>query len=265
LESGSGVCTGRGDVHYVVTEYGVASLHGRSIRERVARLVEIAHPDHREGLLAGARQRGWLPKFFTMPATDAGKTRSGVESTWVRFGEHRLLLRPLHPSDMRTLQDFFYSHDEETIRLRYGYHRERMSGESAYRLAAVDQRRDLALGLFSETNGCEELRAIGRYYLDEQGSRAEVAFVVHESLRGLGISGYLLGELAIIARRRRIRLFWASVLADNLPMARVFLAAGGTRKLSESDDERLFEMKPDAILRSRPAFLKRKKIHAETR
>jgi acyl-CoA hydrolase len=55
LQPGSGVCTGRGDVHHVVTEYGIASIYGNSIRERVARLVEIAHPDHRESLLEGAR------------------------------------------------------------------------------------------------------------------------------------------------------------------------------------------------------------------
>ena len=84
LESGSGVCTGRGDVHHVVTEYGIASLHGRSIRERVARLVEIAHPARREGLLEGARARGWLPKFFTMPATEPEvSSPPGCSFRWV--------------------------------------------------------------------------------------------------------------------------------------------------------------------------------------
>lgn len=162
LESGSGVCTGRGDVHYVVTEFGIASLHGRSIRERVARLVEIAHPDHREALLAGARERGWLPKFFTMPPTEAGSSHNGLESSWVKFKNQTLLVRPMHPSDMRSLQEFFYSHDEQTVRLRYGYHRDRMSGESAYKLAAIDQRKDLALGIFEEIRGRQELKAVGR-------------------------------------------------------------------------------------------------------
>ena len=47
LEAGAGVVTSRGDVHYVVTEYGVAQLWGKNIRERAAALVEIAHPDVR--------------------------------------------------------------------------------------------------------------------------------------------------------------------------------------------------------------------------
>lgn len=260
LEAGSGVCTGRGDVHYVVTEFGVASLHGQSIRERVARLVEIAHPDHREGLLAGARVRGWLPKFFTMPPTETGVSSDGVESTWVQFKSGRYLLRPLHPSDMRPLQQFFYSHDEETVRLRYGYQRDTMSGESAYKLAAVDQRRDLALGIFEETHGRQELRAIGRYYLDEDGAAAEVAFVVHEDTRHSGMAGFLLGELAEIASRRGLKAFWASVLPDNRAMAGLFLAAGGTEDKGAMDQERSFHMPLDQILRSRKKFLQRKNI-----
>lgn len=260
LESGSGVCTGRGDVHYVVTEFGVASLHGRSIRERVARLVEIAHPDHRESLLAGAQTRGWLPKFFTMPPTEPGVSEDGVESAWVRFQKDRFLLRPLHPSDMRTLQEFFYSHDEETVRLRYGYQRERMSGESAYKLAAVDQRKDLALGIFEEERGRQELRAIGRYYLEEDGKRAEVAFVVHEGNRHSGMAGFLLGELAAIAKRRKVKSFWASVLPENRAMAGLFLAAGGEESKAAMDEERSFEIPVEKILRSRGKFLQRKNI-----
>lgn len=50
LRDGAGVVTTRGDVHYVVTEYGVASLHGKSVRERAAQLINIAHPDFRDEL-----------------------------------------------------------------------------------------------------------------------------------------------------------------------------------------------------------------------
>ena len=260
LNSGSGVCTGRGDVHHVVTEYGVASLHGRSIRERVARLVEIAHPDRREALLQGARDRGWLPKFFTMPATDAAVSEEGVESAWVNFKNGRFLLRPLHPSDMGALQEFFYSHDEETVRLRYGHRLDRMTGESAYKLAAVDQSRDVALGFFEELHDRQQLRAIGRYYLDADGKSAEVAFVVHESTRHTGMAGFLMGELAAIAATRGVVSFWANVLPENRAMAGLFLAAGGKRDEVGGEDGDWFRIPVHAILESRPAFLKSKHI-----
>ena len=59
LLPGSGVTTTRNDVHYVVTEHGIAALHGKTIRERVHALVAIADPRFREALLAGARERRW--------------------------------------------------------------------------------------------------------------------------------------------------------------------------------------------------------------
>jgi acetyl-CoA hydrolase len=60
LAEGSGVVTTRADVHYVATEYGVADLHGRSLRERATALIECAHPDFREELRGAARKRKLL-------------------------------------------------------------------------------------------------------------------------------------------------------------------------------------------------------------
>jgi 4-hydroxybutyrate CoA-transferase len=60
LDEGAGVVTSRADVHYVVTEFGVAHLYGRSIRERAAALIQIAHPKFRDELTAAARQKKFL-------------------------------------------------------------------------------------------------------------------------------------------------------------------------------------------------------------
>ena len=57
LKPGAGVVTSRGDVHYIVTEYGVAYLHGKTMRERALALVSIAHPKFRPWLLAEAKAR----------------------------------------------------------------------------------------------------------------------------------------------------------------------------------------------------------------
>jgi acyl-CoA hydrolase len=58
LAQGAGVVLTRADVHFLVTEYGVAPMLGRSLRERAESLIAIAHPDFRESLLAAARRRG---------------------------------------------------------------------------------------------------------------------------------------------------------------------------------------------------------------
>ncbi|WP_022798389.1 acetyl-CoA hydrolase/transferase family protein [Thermus islandicus] len=60
LKPGAGVVTTRADVHYVVTEWGVAELFGRSLRERAKALIAVAHPEHREALRRAARERGLL-------------------------------------------------------------------------------------------------------------------------------------------------------------------------------------------------------------
>jgi acetyl-CoA hydrolase len=63
LKPGAGVITTRNDVHYVVTEYGIAYLHGKTIRDRVRALIGIAHPNFREALEAEAYQVGILPRL----------------------------------------------------------------------------------------------------------------------------------------------------------------------------------------------------------
>ena len=57
LQEGAGVITTRGDTHYIVTEYGVAYLHGKTMRERAMSLISIAHPDFRAELLHAAKRR----------------------------------------------------------------------------------------------------------------------------------------------------------------------------------------------------------------
>ena len=60
FDTGTAVVTSRGDVHWIVTEYGAVNLHGKSLRERAKALISIAHPDFREMLEKEARERKYL-------------------------------------------------------------------------------------------------------------------------------------------------------------------------------------------------------------
>jgi acetoin utilization deacetylase AcuC-like enzyme/acyl-CoA hydrolase/GNAT superfamily N-acetyltransferase len=250
-DDGSVVAAGRTDVHYVITEFGVANLHGKSIRERALEMIQIAHPEYREELMRGAHARGWVPKFVSVVPTGLrpGDTESGVDFRRLDLGagDAAYFLRPLHLSDIRRLQDFFYSHSEETVRYRYGYARDSMPTDSAYRLVAVDQSADLALGIFEEGGAGDEprLRAVGRFYQDPGVESAEVAFVVHEETRRLGMASVLFAELAEVAWRRGIRAFRAEVLADNAPMAKLFERYGGARERGE--DGLVYRMEVGAV------------------
>jgi 4-hydroxybutyrate CoA-transferase len=69
LSPGAGVVTSRGLIRYVVTEYGVAFLHGKTIRERARALIEIAHPDFREELYEYCERTKWLYRPQAVPVT----------------------------------------------------------------------------------------------------------------------------------------------------------------------------------------------------
>jgi acyl-CoA hydrolase len=60
LKQGAGVVTSRADVHYVVTEFGAVNLFGKSLRERAAALIGVAHPDFRDDLVRAAKERKLL-------------------------------------------------------------------------------------------------------------------------------------------------------------------------------------------------------------
>jgi acyl-CoA hydrolase len=60
LKEGAGVVTSRADVHYVVTEFGVANLFGRNLRERALALIEIADPRFQDELERAAKERKLL-------------------------------------------------------------------------------------------------------------------------------------------------------------------------------------------------------------
>jgi len=59
LSEGAGVVTTRNDVHYIVTEIGVAALYGKTVRQRARALIGIAHPQFREELTYEARELGY--------------------------------------------------------------------------------------------------------------------------------------------------------------------------------------------------------------
>ena len=73
LLAGEGVTIARSDVHYVVTEYGIAYLFGKSIRQRATALIELAHPKFRPELFAQAQALGYLPPEQTLQNLPAGK------------------------------------------------------------------------------------------------------------------------------------------------------------------------------------------------
>ena len=162
-----------------------------------------------------------------MPGIAAGSDSAPeLKPMAVRFGGTPCRVRLLHAGDEGRLQAFFKSHTPETIKERYGFQISEMSRERASELVAVDQTRDLAVGIFAGSGRAEKIHAVGRYCLEQGGKSAEAAFVVRESMRNRGMATALLRILVATARRRGLRALWGEVNPDNAPMLHLFRRNG---------------------------------------
>lgn len=222
LSEGAGVATTRGDLNFVVTEYGIAELSGKSIYQRVMELAQIAHPKFREELIDVAKSRHYIFADQLPPSQDdlifieSYKNRLTLESgRTVEF-------RPLLPSDEFAYRNFFYSLQEKTIYYRFFYKMKLFSHEVVQQQwASVDYRKNISMIGLVRIGGHQEIVAIGSY-ADESDTRAEVAFVVREDFQGMGIASYLLADLERIAKENHFSAFTATVLRENTAMLHVF-------------------------------------------
>ena len=236
ITEGGGVVTSRGHVAYVVTEFGIASLQGKSIRERALELIRIAHPKFREQLLADVRKHYWVPEYQESSPSSVPELGT-VELKRFIFANIDYTLRPLRPADERKLQEFFYSHNKETLIMRYNHHVTQMTREKSCNLVSVNQHTDLALCFTRKDYLGEAIQAVARYYFIESINSGEVAFVIKESLRGRGMASTLLGEMIAIAKIRKLDSLVACVRRDNASMLKVFEKSGFIRQPSEDFDE----------------------------
>ncbi len=236
ITEGGGVVTSRGHVAFVVTEFGIASLQGKSIRERALELIRIAHPKFREQLLADVRKHYWVPEYQESSSSSVPELGS-VEMKKFTFAKVNYTLRPLAPADERKLQEFFYSHNKETLIMRYNHHITQMTREKSCNLVSVNQHVDLALCFTRKDYLGEAIQAVARYYYIESINSGEVAFVIKESLRGKGMATTLLSEMITIAKIRKLDSLVACVRRDNASMLKVFERSGFIRQPSEDFDE----------------------------
>ena len=227
LTPGAGVVTTRGDVHYVVTEYGVAYLHGKRVQDRALALISVAHPRFREQLLRDAIEARYVrAEMAEVEDRVAVIASPEMRATYVLTDGTQVNFRPTHPTDAPGMKDLFYALSQQTIYYRFMHAMKSIPQKTLLNQIFVDQRNDVAIvGTVPEASG-EEIIAIGRYYLDPKTNRAEVAFTVHDEWQNRGIGSFLLRTLTTIARRNGIGGFTAEVLRENRAMQAVFNKSG---------------------------------------
>jgi len=222
LSEGAGVATTRGDVNFVITEYGIAELKGKGIYQRVMELAQIAHPKFREELIDVAKKRHYIFADQLPPTTEDLLFLEGYKYTLKLKDGKAVEFRPLLPSDEFAYRNFFYSLQEKTIYMRYFYKMRTFSHEVVQKQwSSVDYRKNMSILGLVQKGGHKEIMAIGSYAQDSD-SRAEVAFVVREDFQNKGIASYLIEMLEKIAKENHYSSFCATVLRQNSAMISVF-------------------------------------------
>jgi GNAT superfamily N-acetyltransferase len=223
---GSGIVVTRGDIHYVVTEYGVAYVHGKSIRDRAMALINIAHPDFRDELLEKAKEQGYVYKDQILPVVLYPKE---YETYCTDNGGTEIFFRPVKATDERSIQEMIYALPEHDIITRFFHNLKAFPHKVAMPLSAIDYNDKMAIAAVTgkeEPESRERIVAVGRYIRDPQTNFAEVAFTTNKDWQKRGIGVFLLQYLIRIAKEKKIKGFTADVLSQNTPMMKVFSRSG---------------------------------------
>lgn len=229
LSPGAGVVTSRGDVHYVVTEYGIASLHGKTIRERAMALIHIAHPDHREELMAQARSRKLVYSDQVAVFGAGDLNQESFEKKFETANGRAIHMRPVLPTDEDMMRELFYKCSEHTLYHRFFAKMKSMPHRKLKKFVNIDYVNNMALVSVTRDDEHEMIVAVGRYVLNKSTNAAEVAFIVRDDWQGHGLAVSMFDQLLEIARNRGIVKFTADVLHDNARMLHIFHKCAPTR------------------------------------
>ncbi len=223
LEEGAGIVTSRGDVRYVATEYGIADLWGKNIRQRAMALIAIAHPDIRSELVDAAKARHYVfvdqvVSRMVYPWEEDRRERlpSGTE----------ISVRPMKITDYEALQDLFYRLSDESIHQRYFHYKKTHPRSEIQKLVDLDYEQNMALVATYAGDSGEELIGLCRYDVDPSTHYAEIAFVVRDEWQGKGVGTELMRRMAEIGKKRGLAGFTAHVLQHNSLMLNVCNESG---------------------------------------
>ena len=211
----------RGDVHYVVSEYGAVNLFGKSIQERAMALISIAHPDFREQLFHNAKRLGLLGAERTLKESIHGVYPAKLEETFVIDGES-VTVRPAKPVDERRIQEHFYGLAKNDIASRFFHEKTRFVSDEIGNVSQVDYIKDLTMVAIVGEFGFGRVIAVGEYLLDPEKNMAEVAFSVSGDYQGKSLGKILLRKLSETARENGIGGLFAYTSPGNQGMIKLF-------------------------------------------
>ncbi len=211
----------RGDVHYVVTEYGVVNLFGKSLQERVIAMIEIAHPDFRQQLFEDAKEAGLIGPERSLGEAVKGVYPIRLEET-VIIDDEEITIRPAKPVDERRIQEHYYSLDKEDIYSRFFHDKTSFNRKEVETKSQIDYVKDLTLVAVVGEFGFGRVIAVGESMLLMDNNMAEVAFSANRKYQNKGLSRRIIRKLADAARENGLAGLIAYTAPHNQAMIRLF-------------------------------------------
>lgn len=216
----------RESVDMIITEYGVASLNGRTVRERAQALIEIAHPDHRRDLIEQAKENKILYADQIFLAESSHLYPVAIKARQTLKDGKEVRFRAIKPSDEEEMRRLFYRFSDEAVYYRYFSPIRTMPHSKMQKYVNVDYGQVMSIvGVVGEP-GKGRIIAEARFARDRKKPYADVAFVVDEAYQGSGIASYMYKMLTRLAKERGIQGFTADVLSTNKAMMKVFEKGG---------------------------------------
>ena len=224
LSPGAGVVLTRGDVDYVVTEYGIAHLRGKTIRERALSLINIAHPKFRNDLLNWAKEHHYVPQEV-LPFPETEYPEELKKYVTLKDGS-KVLIRPIRPSDATMKQHLFYALSKESVEKRYLGSLRAFPLKRIWPYVIIDYNNEMVLVGTVRNGEKEDMIAIGSYSRIPNTNFAEVALVVRDDWQNKGLGTILFNYLCELAKKRGLNGFIAWVMIDNKRMMHIFRKSG---------------------------------------
>ncbi len=240
MQEGSGITLTRGDLHYVVTEYGIAYLHGKNVRERAMDMIAIAHPKFRSWLIEEARKLALIYRDQAFIPGEKGDYPEDLEVFRTTKTGMNIVLRPVKISDEHLLKDFFYSLSSDCMYHRFISTRTDMPHARLQQFVVIDYSREMVILAIRKEADKELIVGMGQYFIDKQSHTAEVAFVVVDDVQGVGIGTELLEYLTYLAKKNGLHGFSAAVLIDNKKMLKLFEKMGF--RIEKTSDAGVYEL-----------------------
>jgi len=231
LDEGAGVMLSRGDAHYVVSEWGIAYLHGKSIRERVLELICIAHPKFRQDLLDEAKALKYVYSDQILPCDENGNLclyPIEYETYFKTRDDEKMIIRPVQTTDEPLLKDLYYSLDERDRYLRFFEVKKEFTHSKAQYEVNIDYQNIFSIGAFVGDIGNQEMVGNATYYFNPRNNMAEFSFVIKKEWRGKGIASFVYNHLIKIAREKGIKGFYGNVHIQNKETVHIIKKGGRT-------------------------------------